>query len=1208
VDLISEAQAAAEMQGEGDAPGPVVSPGHLADAAFQPLFTPAPRTGVPSAWYGHVPFAYWIVRSLRPAVIVELGTHNGVSYAAFCDAVARETLQTQCFAVDSWRGDEHAGFYGEEVYRDLAAFHDGRFAAFSTLIRSSFDEARDYFPDGSIDLLHIDGCHAYEAVRRDFETWLPKLSPRAVVLLHDTNVRERQFGVWRLWAELREAHPGFEFLHEHGLGVLALGPAVPQAVIDLCTGLSADEIAQLRARFAFSGRCCGLEAEVTRLQAEALAGAEFRAASDRLTAQLNEAMAHAQGLAEARDDAAGQAQALQAALRTLQDDLPRRLAEAAGEARAAAAEEAARAAAAAAEKLAGLSAAIADRDTKLAEAAARNADVAARLEEAQGEAGRVLEVGRVLEKLVLSAHAADAEPHLARLRAERDRLAQTEAAQRLQAEDRAAQIAQLDAHVALLRQHLQAYEQSTAWRMTWPLRAAAARVPRRARRLARLTLKSAWWVLTPLRLRARLRDRRGRAGGPAAPDPASLAPALPAAAPPASAPPALVPSAGPVRFSLDRLPPLRGSFGPTLDWYDPVTPLVSVIVLNWNRSDLTLLCLQHLWQRTTGHAYEIIVVDNGSSQADLDQLRAGGWLARIIPLGTNRYFGEANNIGVEAARGRLVCLLNNDAFVHPGWLEPLVAMLEANPDIGAAGPRFLYPGGRLQEAGALVNPDGSVIQLGKGEDAGNPLYAAPRQVDYISAACVLLRRREFLAVLGFDLTWDPAYYEDVDLCLKLRLAGLRTVYTPASVVTHIENATSADASHGLQLDSVVALNRSKFVARWGAYLDAPDAAPPLLLPAPCAPPPAALPGRPRVLIFTPYNITPGGGERYFLSIAEALRGHAEVVLVTPGRFSRLRILTMGRDFGLRLDHVATLPVSDLAGAAAFDLAFVVGNEIFPPVGRLARRNIFICQFPFPIGSPDYARQARPFWNDYDLLLTYSAFVRKHLLDRAAFLSLPRRPVEVLAPPVQLLPLSLEKKPMILHVGRFFTGGHCKRQDRLIEAFGRLIAQGVSAELHLAGSIHPEGEHRAYYDGLVRSAAGLPVFFHVNCSAGKLRQLYADSLIYWHATGFGHDVDLEPHRAEHFGISVVEAMSAGCIPIVLAAGGPAEIVTDGVNGFHFQTLPQLCELTRWLMQDSSPAALATLARAANGAAGAHDEAGFRAQLGRVVGRFVPELLG
>src|SRR5262249_38344066 len=165
-----------------------------------------------------------------PSVFVELGCHSGNSYASFAQAVQSLGLSAACYAVDTWRGDPHAGFFDETVFEEWSAYHDRRFSTFSRLIRSTFDEAREHFADGGIDLMHLDGYHTYEAASHDFESWRPKLSLRSVVLFHDINVREADFGAWRLWERLRMEYPSFEFLHGHGLGVLGTGPDVPPAV------------------------------------------------------------------------------------------------------------------------------------------------------------------------------------------------------------------------------------------------------------------------------------------------------------------------------------------------------------------------------------------------------------------------------------------------------------------------------------------------------------------------------------------------------------------------------------------------------------------------------------------------------------------------------------------------------------------------------------------------------------------------------------------------------------------------------------------------------------------------------------------------------------------------------------------------------------------------------------------------------------------
>ena len=200
--------------------------------SFNPLdypliFSYPERLTLPSPWVEHIPFAFYIVSAIKPKKIIELGTYKGNSYCAFCQAVKELSLDTKCYAVDTWRGDKHGGYFGDEILTELRQHHDVRYGTFSELIQATFDDAVNQFLDNEIDLLHIDGLHTYEAVKHDFEMWHAKLSDSAVVLFHDIAVKENDFGVWKFWEEIRQAYPSFEFFFGNGLGVLAVGKDYP---------------------------------------------------------------------------------------------------------------------------------------------------------------------------------------------------------------------------------------------------------------------------------------------------------------------------------------------------------------------------------------------------------------------------------------------------------------------------------------------------------------------------------------------------------------------------------------------------------------------------------------------------------------------------------------------------------------------------------------------------------------------------------------------------------------------------------------------------------------------------------------------------------------------------------------------------------------------------------------------------------------------
>jgi len=173
-----------------------------------------------STWQGHFDFAYDLVQYMKPKIIVELGSHMGGSFFAMCQGVKDAQLDTTCYAIDTWEGDHHSGFYDKQIHWVIDQVSKSYYPNQAKLIHATFDEAISQFEDNTIDLLHIDGYHTYQAVTHDYNTWLPKLAPNGIILFHDIAEKQRDFGVWKFWEKVTAQFPHFEFHHSSGLGIL----------------------------------------------------------------------------------------------------------------------------------------------------------------------------------------------------------------------------------------------------------------------------------------------------------------------------------------------------------------------------------------------------------------------------------------------------------------------------------------------------------------------------------------------------------------------------------------------------------------------------------------------------------------------------------------------------------------------------------------------------------------------------------------------------------------------------------------------------------------------------------------------------------------------------------------------------------------------------------------------------------------------------
>jgi len=242
-------------------------------------------------------------------------------------------------------------------------------------------------------------------------------------------------------------------------------------------------------------------------------------------------------------------------------------------------------------------------------------------------------------------------------------------------------------------------------------------------------------------------------------------------------------------------------------------PLVSVVMVTYGNWPLVRSALGRLAERTDP-VYEVIVVDSASPDDTPERLRAEVEGAQLVLSDENLGFGGGSNLGASRARGRFLCFLNSDAMVEPGWLQPLLETLEEDATAGAAVPMLLNPDGTIQEAGSVIDSVGWPLAFGRGESADTLAHRFRREVDYGSAACVLVRRDEFAELGGFDPAYGIGYFEDVDLSFKLKERGLKTIYEPRSRVVHELHGSGTSK----QAQQRMIANRALFYRRWSDRL------------------------------------------------------------------------------------------------------------------------------------------------------------------------------------------------------------------------------------------------------------------------------------------------------------------------------------------------------------------------------------------------------
>lgn len=313
-------------------------------------------------------------------------------------------------------------------------------------------------------------------------------------------------------------------------------------------------------------------------------------------------------------------------------------------------------------------------------------------------------------------------------------------------------------------------------------------------------------------------------------------------------------------------------------------------------------------------------------------------------------------------------------------------------------------------------------------------------------------------------------------------------------------------------------------------------------------------------IYCPYLDILGGGEKYVFDIADFLgRKRVGVDFFWDKRMRKVK-----KYFNLDLKGVRFLPnifkrkknlLERYRKLGGYQLFFYVtdGSLFLGP----AEKNILIIQSPAHVPKRTIGNIMKI--RKWQLIFCYSEFVKKYILKKW------QREVNVLAPAVDVDVFKAKRKEnIILSVGRFTQSLHCKKQEVLIGAFKELAKSFPNWRLVLSGGL--KEEDRDYFDSLKEEGKGFKIDFYPNADFVELRDFYARARIYWHAAGYGENLEKHPEKAEHFGITTIEAMASRCLVVVFKGGGQMEIVNEGKNGFFWEKKDELIELTGKIMKN------------------------------------------
>lgn len=597
---------------------------------------------------------------------------------------------------------------------------------------------------------------------------------------------------------------------------------------------------------------------------------------------------------------------------------------------------------------------------------------------------------------------------------------------------------------------------------------------------------------------------------------------------------------------------------------------ISVLSIHLNSALLNAISLGLLQiDSKLATQFEIVMLDNASKPEQFQTIYeyVAPGIDQVIRVDHRISFAEANNLMSEAAHGEYLLLLNSDAFVLPEAVLELAEHLDNNPGTVAVAPTLYFADGRIQEAGGAWFEDGSVVQFGKGTDRLPSPVSVPGGSStsgvYRSASCLMVRSKTFQMVGGFSPHYDPAYFEDTDLCAKLSRHGAIDSLIDARCV-HLEGATNSGSEVIDGREFVISANRATFSHRVKRLMQTESISIKHHVHSR-----KTRNQKQDFLLTTPYPLNIGGGEKYLLELARLLSGFGSVAIAFPTQYSQFRLSSICDELGIdRFD--AELIDARTVRSLSPKIHVAMGNSAIPPIEGRGELSVYHCQFPFrqldPPTSDELGRMS-----DYHFAVVNSTFTERNLHRANSYW---RSKSVVIAPPATLdleltTPLAMSVKARrenskVVSIGRFFSEGHRKNQHLLVTAFAKLLVQVPDASLILIGGLSGDQSSLNYLNLVRRMSIGLPVDIMTNPSRLDIYDAFKKSSVYWHATGL--DVSLDnPEGMEHFGISVIEACQAGLYPFAHNSGGPAEFLSEVSPLSLYSTLDDLVHRTAHLMR-------------------------------------------